>query len=132
MEIIKRKSVTEREAIRTDGFDANMQVSYNNYGHIALRFLNAQKKFTCKHCGLDIEQIADNIDNAGNNWYHSRIGVIQPNMYCIKMTDKETPESLVGLPHAEPGEETGDRDTLIVLSTQESKKLIEFIKREIA
>ena len=36
------------------------------------------------------------------------------------------------LPHAEPGEETGDRDTLIVLSTQESKKLIEFIKGEIA
>ncbi|MCL5732320.1 MAG: hypothetical protein M1285_02880 [Candidatus Thermoplasmatota archaeon] len=40
MEIIKRKSVAEKETINTDGDMRAIQVSYNSDGHIMMRFYN--------------------------------------------------------------------------------------------
>ena len=40
MEIIKRKTETDKETIGTGGNGNAIQISYNNFGHISLRFFD--------------------------------------------------------------------------------------------
>ena len=40
MEIIKRESEVKKERLDTSPFSEHMQVSYNSYGHLAIRFFN--------------------------------------------------------------------------------------------
>ena len=43
MEIIKRTSETKKEGIDTRPFSRSMQVSFNSYGHLAIRFFDSNE-----------------------------------------------------------------------------------------
>ena len=73
MEIIKRTSETEKQTVSTKGYNEKMQVSFNNFGHIALRFFDdnftpqpVKWKSTCKYCQRPIHTY----NGAYPTWYH--------------------------------------------------------------
>ena len=43
MEVIKRKSETEKEHFDTAPYGMHMQISYNSYGHLAIRFFGQEE-----------------------------------------------------------------------------------------
>lgn len=126
MEIIKRTSEVEKETVSSGEYNERMQISFNNFGHIALRFFDKNFKpqptklvSVCKHCDKSIHTISDNV------WYHDDTG----DVYCDLQNDK-----VKAIVCAEPNEEiplTKPQDTLIVLSATESQDLIEFIKQRL-
>lgn len=131
MEIIKRTSETEKETISTGGYNEKMQVSYNNFGHIALRFFDGvfipqpvKWNSTCKFCLRPIHTE----DGSYPNWFHdeSNYGI------CVGVTDPDKPDERF---YATPNEEipmTKPKETLLVLDQSESNDLIKFIKNTLA
>ena len=127
MEIITRTSETEKQTISTKGYNEKMQVSYNNFGHIALRFFSVDHdnpknaNSICKDCGGPITYAY----NVGK-WEHvatldNGVGKAYP------------PESRASHP-AIPSQNvdlTPFRETLIVLDVAESRDLIQFIKERL-
>lgn len=122
MEIIKRKAEAEKKTIDTTGYNMKMQVSYNDWGHIVLRFfsenftpLPTKWRSVCAHCGKAIHTY----NGAYPDWVHDD----SAKTYCFDDVEKATPNE--DIPMTEP------EDTLIALDVGESKRLIKFIKESI-
>lgn len=128
MEIIKRTSETEKQTVSTKGYTEKMQVSFNNFGHIALRFWSEPTNDTkhCKHCGLAIYYLS------GKGWVHT-VSDRADNIYCMMMGDEPLPDgkSMSDLGVAEPEETPKPQETLIVLDAAESRDLIQFVKERL-
>ena len=129
MKIIKRTSETEKQTISTKGYNEKMQVSFNNFGHIALRFFDdiftqpGKWKSTCKHCQRPIHTY----DEAYPTWFHDDSNYV----ICIGVTDPDEPNKKF---YATPNEEIPmikPQETLVVLDAAESRDLIRFIKERL-
>jgi hypothetical protein len=128
MEIIKRTSETEKQTVSTKGYNEKMQVSFNNFGHIALRFFDSEFeplpvkwKSNCKHCHKPIHTTKD----AYPFWYHDE----SDSGDCDMKNDK-----VKVIVYATPNEEipmTKPQETLVVLDAAESRDLIQFIKERL-
>ena len=129
MEIIKRTSETEKQTVSTRGYNEKMQVSFNNFGHIALRFFDnkftpqpVKWKSTCKYCQRPIYTNREIYDT----WFHT-----EGYPLCIGITDPDEPDKKF---YATPNEEipmTKPQETLVVLDAVESRDLIQFIKERL-
>ena len=130
MEIIKRTSEPEKQTVSTKGYNEKMQVSFNNFGHIALRFFDseftpmpAKTTSVCKYCHNPIHTI----EGVDTDWNHDTTGYA----LCIGVTD---PDYLDKQYYATPNEEipmTKPQETLVVLDAVESRDLIRFIKERL-
>lgn len=127
MDIIKRESEIEKETVSTRGYNEKMQVSYNNYGHLVLRFFSdaeptpVKDKSTCKNCDEPIYvRLMENV------WYHEN-----GDHYCDNRVQKIGEIALFAVPNEEiPLQKPNE--TLIVLDKTESTDLIRFVKNALA
>ena len=128
MEIIKRTSETEKQTVSTKGYNEKMQVCFNNFGHIALRFFDdnfmpqpVKWKSTCKYC----QRLIHTYNGAYPTWYHDETDspmddiVTTPNIQTFYATPNEE------IPMTKP------QETLVVLDAAESRDLIRFIKERL-
>ena len=128
MEIIKRTpKISNKEILNTWYSGNKMQVSFNNFGHIALRFFRSQKgnnPIICKNCGFEIDKLDD------GTWYHRSTHTKLTNRNCRSMFDTPPENIEFGL-IAEPKEDYMEVETLIVLDNGESVDLINFIQNHV-
>lgn len=125
MEIIKRVSETEKETVSTRSFGETMQVSFNNFGHLALRFFGQEyadipigTEASCATCGQKIQYLNF---NEGKYWVHEH----------PEHSDKrKCPDGISEASNREPIA-LPPKETLIVLDQSESDALIRFIKQRL-
>lgn len=108
MEMIHRKTESKTDDITT----WNMQISINDYGHLAIRYFNRHHD-TCKWCGQGIAK-----DPSTNTYYHLESMTGKWGRKC----HPEDPNSTVA--EFDPTES----DMLIVFTEDETNRIRQFLK----
>ena len=129
MQIIKRTpEIKENITYNTWSNGGRMQVSFNDYGHISLRFFKSKKDnypTVCKNCGLLIFKVRD-------EWCHRETPIHKANTFCAMMGNtpppEGTPTSELNIAHPSEENDNDTGETLIVLDMGESSDLIRFIQ----
>lgn len=130
MELIKRTSDIEKETVSTRGYNQKMQISYNNFGHIVLRFFDSdftplpvKWKSICKYDNKPIHTV----NGSYPTWFHDDTN----NRLCEGVMNPDNPGDSF---YAEPNEDipmTKPKDIVVVLDQTESTALIRFIQNTI-
>ena len=120
MEIIKRTTEVEKETVSTTGYGERIQVSYNSYGHLVLRFFKHDpvpvlSVSTCSTCETPIKRYGK------DTWMH----VNTVNIDAVTGVLKDHP----AIPAEEPS--SPSPETLIVLDQDESTSLIRFVQEHV-
>lgn len=122
MEIIKRTTEVEKETVSSTGYGERIQVSYNSYGHLVLRFFNKDplpvlSASTCTICGTPVQRYGK------QTWMHVK------SMISTSDTLITVPQEHTAIPKDEPP--IPPQETLIVLDQDESATLIRFVQEHV-
>ena len=108
MEMIQRKTESKTDDIST----SNMQISINNYGHLAIRYFNNHHD-TCKWCNQGIAK-----DPSTNAYYHLDA---LAGKWEIKCHPEDPVSRIAELDNTE-------NDMLIVFTKDETNRIRQFLK----